>query len=605
MDTRNNPLQAEAKRLYQHSMYNDFIVVVEGREFQAHKFVLMAMSRYFEKLIHSDMVESTEGRVVLGADFRAATMSSMLHFMYCGVFSRGEEQDVSLDMLLELAVYLHIPTAMDACCDLIVETELSVENWFEVLSLFYTYNLQRGVTRTKHFLMTNSSELVLTTVEKAETLVQLWEKSEFELFKLLTRRSGFTEEEQGRLLNQLRFGLMTSKELMKVKNSDAYATDNGDPRWQRWVLRALMYAARPVGRRVIYYEGSSDPLQNKVRGREDSLVLYEYDSSVYLMPSELHVCSPDGENWHTREFDLNFSNSTLDFYACYNPGPDIMICVKDFLVVCLHAKVDDFEFVDGDLWAIFDPRSKNWFTMAYATGEFVKENAAVVYHDRSLYLVGGRKRTMVKDEKSGGWYMKYELSDTVARYDFASDTWQLLVTRLPMPLAYNGACSLNGRIYMAGGNKLFRYYASWAYLCELPTSPHLNKGDGNKPALQLQAFDDDRLAYLSEDWNLRLYHTRKSSWSHFTIPYQRHLLGPDPVGDVQLYLSGTVIYVHFVSRKTLCILHRNGSRDFHQVPFKKDEREMNLPLVVLTMPDYHVQPDKQHRFLVDSDDEFY
>ena len=84
----------------------DVTVVVEGREFSAHRNVLAASSPYFQNMFTSDMREKTESKVTIEA-LTSSVMEDLLSFLYTGAVEIASESRAR--DLLFAADYLVVP----------------------------------------------------------------------------------------------------------------------------------------------------------------------------------------------------------------------------------------------------------------------------------------------------------------------------------------------------------------------------------------------------------------------------------------------------------------------------------------------------------------
>ena len=84
----------------------DVTLVVEEREFKAHRNVLAASSPYFRNMFTSDMREKTESKVTIEA-LTSSVMEDLLSFIYTGAVEIGEESRAR--DLLPTADYLMLP----------------------------------------------------------------------------------------------------------------------------------------------------------------------------------------------------------------------------------------------------------------------------------------------------------------------------------------------------------------------------------------------------------------------------------------------------------------------------------------------------------------
>ncbi|KAG2495355.1 hypothetical protein HYH03_006624 [Edaphochlamys debaryana] len=86
----------------------DVVLVADGEEFKAHKFLLEARSRFFHSLLNSCMREGREGRAVVH-DIRAPVFRALLHFVYTDTLPEGMD-----DAHLECEMAQHLLAAADS-----------------------------------------------------------------------------------------------------------------------------------------------------------------------------------------------------------------------------------------------------------------------------------------------------------------------------------------------------------------------------------------------------------------------------------------------------------------------------------------------------------
>ena len=137
----------------------DVTLVVEGREFKAHRNVLAASSPYFRNMFTSEMREKTESKVTIEA-LTSSVMEDLLSFIYTGAVEIGEESRAR--DLLSAADYLMVPRLNKIAGDFLLRN-LSVSTSISVYQLAVaTRNdiLKDGVQRfiNKHFVVVAKSE---------------------------------------------------------------------------------------------------------------------------------------------------------------------------------------------------------------------------------------------------------------------------------------------------------------------------------------------------------------------------------------------------------------------------------------------------------------
>lgn len=84
--------------------FSDITFKVEGREFYAHKLVLSILSKKFSSMFKSGFKESVGKKVIEIKDISYPVFSSIMQYLYTGVFQFGAEsegQENSLECLHE------------------------------------------------------------------------------------------------------------------------------------------------------------------------------------------------------------------------------------------------------------------------------------------------------------------------------------------------------------------------------------------------------------------------------------------------------------------------------------------------------------------------
>ncbi|XP_078345834.1 kelch-like protein 28 [Oculina patagonica] len=132
----------------------DVVLVVEdGKEFKAHRNVLLKASPFFEKLLNSDMKESKEGVVRLEM-FGESVMAATLEFIYTGhvqILAEDNARD-----LIVMADYLFLQK-LKSLVEGIIAQKL---NTFNCISTYYfseRYQCEELLSKTKKFILVNFS----------------------------------------------------------------------------------------------------------------------------------------------------------------------------------------------------------------------------------------------------------------------------------------------------------------------------------------------------------------------------------------------------------------------------------------------------------------
>lgn len=135
----------------------DTTVHVDGRSFQCHRVVLCAMSRYFDAMFSSGMLECQAGEVVLH-NAQPAAFDQILHFMY------GKSIELTPDNvceILEMASVYQIP-ALQTKCERFLARDLSTSNCLTRWKLSSIYSCSWLGDRAWEMILHNFKDLAMT-----------------------------------------------------------------------------------------------------------------------------------------------------------------------------------------------------------------------------------------------------------------------------------------------------------------------------------------------------------------------------------------------------------------------------------------------------------
>ena len=158
----------------------DVTLVVEGREFKAHRNVLAASSPYFRNMFTSEMREKTESKVTIEA-LTSSVMEDLLSYIYTGAVEIGEESRAR--DLLSAADYLMVPRLNKMAGGFLLRN-LSVSTCIGVYQLAVAtrnYILKDGVQRfiNKHFVVVAKSEEFMNL--SADEVIELISSDDIEI----------------------------------------------------------------------------------------------------------------------------------------------------------------------------------------------------------------------------------------------------------------------------------------------------------------------------------------------------------------------------------------------------------------------------------------
>lgn len=122
----------------------DVVLVVQRKEFPAHKGILAANSNYFMAMFTTNMMEKKQTRVIL-KEIVPSAVGAILDFIYTGnvQINQGNVRE-----LLEASNFLLISSIKEACCKFL-QSILEVENCLTIISIadeFYCEKLHQKAT---------------------------------------------------------------------------------------------------------------------------------------------------------------------------------------------------------------------------------------------------------------------------------------------------------------------------------------------------------------------------------------------------------------------------------------------------------------------------
>ena len=140
------------------------LVSKDGKQFQAHRNVLLQASPFFEKLLSSDMKESNEGVIRLPT-VTDSQMADILQFIYNGSIQITSQENA--EKLIETADFLllsNLQTIVGKLLEqnLTTETCISMNHWAE------QYSCEELVASTRKFIYSN-----FTTVTASNEFLNL------------------------------------------------------------------------------------------------------------------------------------------------------------------------------------------------------------------------------------------------------------------------------------------------------------------------------------------------------------------------------------------------------------------------------------------------
>ncbi|XP_075259432.1 speckle-type POZ protein-like [Convolutriloba macropyga] len=145
--------------LYKSGQSTDFQVVVDSKEIQTHKAVLVARSPVFRAMLaHPNTAESTSGRITID-DCKYGPFQMFLKYLYTGnLFDTKLDDRTALD-LITIANKYDVP-GLKAECQNFLKTNITVENAAEVLIIADMHGCSSELINTALDFIKKNSEAV-------------------------------------------------------------------------------------------------------------------------------------------------------------------------------------------------------------------------------------------------------------------------------------------------------------------------------------------------------------------------------------------------------------------------------------------------------------
>ncbi|XP_052057617.1 kelch-like protein 9 [Mytilus californianus] len=397
----------------------DFQVSADGRIFKVHKAMLAATSDYFRVMFSGTMAESKQDMI----DLKGVSAEGLFHiieFIYSGEIALTL---LNLQEVVHTASHLQVMSALDLCSSYI-KSLLTFENAKDFLSIANTYSLYEVLkhwhnlilsnfydfAKTKLFVELDSSDLIdYISDDKLRT------SSESKLFKILdiwfrSNPSSIASGVALRVLNHIRFGLMTELELSTVQESEVIKRCVGSI---QNVLKGFKFHTDCRKGHPVIDESCI------IRHSRPALILVHYGSSH--QPFQITSYDPRTEQFYSLFSDLNGSR-------------DCRINVIDnFTYICSIV-----DFGGGTLMSStfrFDPR--HLVGQDLPPMRKLRLDFALVADKECLYVFGGSNE-------------QYAILDSVECFNVKTNTWSDLP---PLPSAVHSlAAEVYGdKIYLSGG----------------------------------------------------------------------------------------------------------------------------------------------------------
>ena len=451
----------------------DVTVVVEGREFSAHRNVLAASSPYFQNMFTSDMREKTESKITIEA-LTSSVMEDLLSYLYTGaveITSESRARD-----LLFAADYLVVPRLNKMAGEFLLKN-LSVSTCISVHRLAVMTRNKNLKDRALNFINQN-----FVTVAKSGEFLNLradevieWVSSddveiraEDEMFEVVISWVEHSPDSRKNflfaLLRHVRLTLVTPSYLHSKILTSGLIKDDRD--CMKLVLKNLEALTNQQDGTLC--ENPRKSLEPRVR----CLLACGGHTRSHAEPSNINCCFvPSEEKWYLLE-DMISGRTCHAVSSCqgfvysldglvsgcitseverFDPTDNSWVRIAPLPIMLLSSSVTSLNGILYVCGGIADFRktrkfSKKVFAHNPMTNSWQecapmihgREGLCTVAADQHIYAIGGRDKY-------------YEPTDTVQRFDPKSDEWMLVSSMTLTRKLFCGA-SFKNKIFVFGGN---------------------------------------------------------------------------------------------------------------------------------------------------------
>ena len=456
------------------------LMVKDGREFKAHRLVLLEASPFFEKLLNSDMKESNEGVIRLET-LTELGMRDVLEFIYTGSVQIWAE--VNAQEVITMADYLVLPR-LKALAESVLVKNLNCST--SILTYYFgeRYQCEELLSVCKNFILANftivatseeflnlsseevkmwisSDELNVSAEEDVFKIVLMWisrdrsERQKYfaELFRevrlvYVTRDYLHRDVVTNDLVNDTEGCMDLAKDAMKFFDAEIYVCRNVKPRscletpvivvsMRGTCIRnndQILYCYYPHEDTWSRFHGSVPPETRKVISchgklyfvsQDNSLLFYDSFSNRWMsLPYEEHRIL---RNIFVRNEDEIFALLSVDNDCC----PDC-ISLRSHGTNIPCGKLHSLSFLTK-----YKPETSSWEDVtSFDLGSRV--GICVVAKDNFIYFLGGYSEA------------QFETLKNADRYDLSTNSWDK-VAELQEPRQNASGAATNEKIFIAGG----------------------------------------------------------------------------------------------------------------------------------------------------------
>ncbi|XP_075581397.1 LOW QUALITY PROTEIN: kelch-like protein 15 [Pelecanus crispus] len=417
-------VSAGFRALYEEGLLLDVTLVIEDRQFQAHKALLATQSDYFRIMFTADMQERDQDKIHLKG-LTATGFSHVLQFMYYGTIELSMNtvceilQASLLVQLLEVVKFCHSFLLAKICVEncaeimrLLDDFGVSIEGVGEKLDSFLLENFVPLLSRAD-FLSYLSFEKLLSVLDN-DRLSRFPEIELYEAVQAWLRHDRRRWRHTDTIVQNIRFCLMTpSSVLEKVKASEFYQYSR---QLRHEVNQAMNYFHN------VHQQPLMEMKSNKIRSANPQTAVFRgmigrstVNSKILLLHKPRVWWELEGPQVPLRPHCLAVVNNFVFLLGGeeLGPGGECHVSPKVFR---------------------YDPRQNTWLRMTDMS--VPRSDFAVGVIGKYVYAVAGRTRD--------------ETFCSTERYDITEDKWEC-VDPYPVHKYGHEGTVLGNKLYITGG----------------------------------------------------------------------------------------------------------------------------------------------------------
>ena len=421
----------------------DYTIIVEDKSFRVHRVVMAAVSDFFKVMLQGNMQESQLSSVELRG-VTVVGLEPLLQYIYTDGPLNLTRENV-LDVLAA-ASHLQVRMVMEPCIEFL-SNFVDMENCVDILNLIFLYHLPfkqiKLDEQAVECLIDNLDDIVKEghflrlSVDAFQYILSHEAIHRSELYLLDLVRQWVAEDPPSRVpqtklvLRSVRFEIMTTSELDKLSKDGKFCLE--DPACREFIQEAQKYRQKTMSEQVIQQNEKT-----KVRGKQVIVSFSGLQESAYPNCSPMKSRSMfmyDNNGWQPIIHGPTRTKCLVPPECNFHQAA--VTVVNNFMVVCGGLKMSAVRLATSACH-IFDPRCYRWGRLASMI--FPRADFALIAHDNHLFAFGGEVRNS-------------EFTNTVERYSFATDQWQV-VTKMERKFTSLSAVLTDNIILVSGGKYL-------------------------------------------------------------------------------------------------------------------------------------------------------